>query len=68
MTERHTLTPNVMLQHHHIEPLTNFKFSDFNKEPTNSLMMIETCWSVLSVLILTYWTNIVVYISALVGI
>jgi len=29
----------------------NFKFSDFNKEPTSSLkmigIMIETCWSVL---------------------
>jgi hypothetical protein len=24
----------------------NFKFCDFNKEPTNSLMMIETCLSV----------------------
>jgi len=36
----------------------HFKFSDFNKEPTSSLMMIwmmiETCWSVLSVLILTF--------------
>jgi hypothetical protein len=35
-------------------------------------MMIETCWSVLSVLVLTFYTNIVVYIyiyiSALVGV
>jgi len=35
-----------------------FKFSDFNKVPTSSLkmiwIMIETCWSVLSVLILTF--------------
>ena len=35
-----------------------FKFSDFNKEPTSSLKMIwieiETCWSVLSVLRLTF--------------
>jgi hypothetical protein len=41
----------VMLQHHHIWPLTflNFKFSDFNEELTNSLkmiwIMIETCGS-----------------------
>jgi len=38
--------------------ILNFKFSDFNKEPTNSLkmiwIMIKTCWSVLSVLVLTF--------------
>ena len=50
---RHAHTPNPMLQHHHNWPFTflkNFKFSDFNKEPTSSLkmiwIMIETCWSV----------------------
>jgi len=35
-----------------------FKFSDFNKELTSSLkmiwIMIETCWSVLNVLILAF--------------
>jgi len=41
-----------MLPHHHILHFTfsNFKFSDFNKEPTSSLkmiwIMIETCWRV----------------------
>jgi len=38
--------------------LTNFKISEFSKERTSSLkmiwMMIETCWSVLSVLIWTF--------------
>ena len=70
---RHAHTPNVMLPHHHIWPFAflNFKFSDLNKEPNelpeDDLNNIDTCWSVLSVLILTFQTNIIVYRSALVG-
>jgi len=44
-TRRYAATPPQLIFY-----ILNFKFSDFNKEPTNSLKMIwimmETCWGV----------------------